>query len=151
MVGTSVCLSRAEWISLDGGILGAAAAFALATFYQYWRRQHEQRGARKNLTQALEALRRAFRVEPNNLDTKEASRAVVRARAAFGWATAHPEHFSFDAWTDLHEMSEILEIWFDDNARNGGFRNSVYMGQGPKDLLWAIGRRLDYFLDLDLR
>lgn len=144
------CLTQGEWVALWSGIIGAAAAFSLSILYQYLHRRNQGASARRVVQQAIIQLREAFRSTRREMDAEVASKAVVLARSTFSWAIGHPEHFSFEVWAKIHEMNEIIEIWFEDNSRLGGFRNSVYMGQGsPKDL-WALGRRLDHFLSIEI-
>ncbi|GAA5058280.1 hypothetical protein GCM10023208_24610 [Erythrobacter westpacificensis] len=140
-LGVWPCLSQAEWVAVWSGIIGAGAAFLLSIAYQAVRRGREGSAARRNLDKALAALRTHL-CEPDDIDMRAASQAVIHARAAFSWVIAHPEHFPFDQWTKVHKMSEAIEIWFIDNGRLGGFQNSLYAEQGSPKYLQRLGKQL---------
>lgn len=149
-LGIGPCLSEGDWVAVWSGLIGAAAAFGLSVAYQAWRQRIDTRQARRNLAAILLELRSQFRRPREILDIEGASFAVTAARAALGWSMAHPELFSFSEWKDLHELNEIIDLWFEENGRLGGFREAVYQGQGSPKHLMSLGRKMNDFLDLNL-
>ena len=126
-----------------GGFGGALFGFAAATAYQALTRTRAQRSARSKIAAAIERFRDAF-ADPEQMsrETKVAAYAIVDARSGLSWAIGHPEHFTFDEWTDFHELSEVIEIWFSRHEHIAGFRDSVYSGNIGKEYLDSLSQRV---------
>jgi hypothetical protein len=80
--------------------------------------------------------------EQMSRESDVAAYAIVDARAGLSWAIGHPEHFTFDEWTDFHELREVIEIWFSRHEHIAGFRDSVYSGQVEKEYLDSLSHRI---------
>lgn len=141
------CLTRSEWISLwsglAGGFGGALFGFVAATAYQALTRRRAQRSARSKIAAAIERFRDAI-ADPEQIAEapKKVAFAIVDARAGIGWAVGHPEYFTFDEWTDFHELGEVIEIWFSRHDHIPDFRDSVYSGQIDGAYLVSLSQRV---------
>ncbi|NVD46057.1 hypothetical protein [Qipengyuania atrilutea] len=148
------------WLSLWGGLFGVVAAFLLSILYQNVRNRRTREAARTKISEAQESLRRGvapyFTAE--NADaidvesTGRAAKAITHAKAAFEWAIAHPQHFTFEEWTRIHLMHSTINNWIETNKRSGGFISALYRGQCEVFMLTPVARHLEpYFHGGDVR
>lgn len=158
-LGAAPCWTRAEWISLWSGIVGAAAAFLLATAYQAMKRVRDAKTARRNWTIALMDLSRKLNPffegsvddpqwKASPIELREAAFAITKARAALNWSIGHPEYFKFDQWAELQEAQQVLEIWYQQCNKWGGFAAGLYQGEITASDTITLARGMKYLLHI---
>lgn len=147
--GLDFCLTRGEWVSLWGGVVGAIVAFAAAVTFEGYLRWRKSESAVVKIQAVIADLKGALEPWSDGkecFETAGVAQKIINFRTSLIWAAQNPDYFSTEEWINFKLLLDQLETWLSDNRRLGGFMAALYNEQievsSAKSLASHIFKRL---------